>query len=154
MTTTRWLWVAALAACGGSSSKTPMPDAPSAPAMITISGTATSRSLSGTTPVSGAMVGAFKSDDTMVAMTTTDASGNYSLTVPTGGVALDGYVKASMSGYLDTYLYAPAPLTADFSMASINMLTPDNFNLLSTTLCDANQMTSMGTIPSRMIRCP
>lgn len=83
-------------------------------------------------------------------MTTTDAQGNYSLVVPTNGKPVDGFVKATKSGYMDTYLYAPAPLTADFSMASINMLTPNTFGLLSGTLCGVSQAT-MGTIAVEVI---
>src|SRR5262249_11059715 len=106
-------------------------DAPaSIPAMITISGTASSRDLSGNaTPVQGVAVAAYKKTDptTAVATATTDASGNYSLTVTTGGAPVDGYLKATKSGNTDTYLYPPAPLIADFTMGSINMLTPTTY---------------------------
>lgn len=128
-------------------------DAPNVAATIMISGTASERSLSGTTPVQGAMVAAYDSSDpnTVVAMTTTDASGNYSLMVPTMGKPVDGFVKAAKSGYMDTYLYAPAPLTADFGMASINMLTAQNFSLLQGALCNANQDTAKGTIAVEVV---
>jgi len=99
--------------------------------MITISGTAASKGLSGSMNESGVVIAAYKNSDenTVVAMTTTDASGNYSLTVPTDGVALDGYLKATKSGFIETYLYPPAPLTADFGSASINMITSGNRDL-------------------------
>lgn len=121
--------------------------------MITISGTATERSLSGTTPVQGATVAAYNSSDpsTVVVMTTTDASGNYSLSVPTNGKPIDGFVKSTKSGYVDTYLYSPIELTADFSMASINMLTPSNFMLLSGTLCAGSQDAAKGTIAVEVV---
>ncbi len=115
--------------------------------MITISGTATEHTLTGTSPVGGATVAAYSNaaPTTVVTMTTTDNSGNYSLTIPTMGKPVDGFVKASKSGYVDTYLYAPAPLTMDFTMASVNMLTTGNFGTLFT-LCGVSQDPSMGTI--------
>ncbi len=143
------MFVFVAAACGSSGGGSKTPDAPSnVPAMINISGTASERSLSGTTPVSGAVVAAYSNSapTTVVAMTTTDASGNYTLMVPTMGKPVDGFVKATKTGYMDTYLYAPAPLTADFSMASINMLTPNEFGLLSGTLCGVTQDAAKGTV--------
>lgn len=141
------------AACGGSSS-TPTVDTPTVASMITVSGTASERSLSGTNPVAGITVAAYSNaaPTTVVAMTTTDASGNYSLMVPTGGKPVDGFFKATKSGYVDTYLYAPAPITADFAGASLNMLTPSNFNLLSSTLCNANQDSAKGTIAVEVVQ--
>lgn len=130
-----------------------MPDAPPAPAMITISGQATARSLMGTAPVKNATIEAYKNSDqtTPVATTTTDMQGNFSLTISTGGVALDGYLKATASTYMDTYLYPPAPLTADFAGAAVNMLTPNNFSILSLTLCQSNQMTTEGAIAVEVV---
>ncbi len=143
----------ALAACGGGSGGKSVDAPPAVPAMLTISGTATERSLSGTTPVQGATVAAYDSSapSTVVTMTTTDAQGNYSLMVPTNGKPVDGFVKATKSGYMDTYLYAPAPLTMDFAMASINMLTPSNFDLLAGTLCGVTQDAAKGTIAVEVV---
>ncbi len=140
-----------LVACGGGSSK-PTVDAPTVPPMITVSGTATARDASGSTPLMGVTVGAYASsnESTAVATATSDAQGNFTLTIPTNGVALDGYVKATMSSYMDTYLYPPAPLSANFSGATVVMLTPSTFDLLANTLCNANQMTSMGTIAAEV----
>src|SRR5262249_21468741 len=72
--------------------------------------------------------------------------GNFSLVIPTMGAPIDGFIKATKTGYVDTYLYPPAPLIADFNMASVNMLTPSNFGLLSGTLCRATQDAAKGTI--------
>ena len=99
--------------------------------MITISGTATTTSITGqTSPASGVTVGAYKSSDetTAVASTTTDAQGAFSLMVPTNGVALDGFLKATKSGNVDTYLYPPAPLTADFTNAPVIVLTSGTYS--------------------------
>ncbi|MDQ3295793.1 MAG: hypothetical protein M3619_04355 [Myxococcota bacterium] len=108
------------------------PDAPSAPAMITLSGTATSRTAGGAQNVADAVIAAYRSSDeaTPVAMTTTAANGTFTLTVPTGGVALDGFLKATKAGFVVTYLYAPKPITADTAMLPINMLTTTNYEAL------------------------
>lgn len=102
--------------------------------MITISGTASEASPNGpATPLQGVTIAAYKNSDenTVVAMTTSDAQGNYSLTVPTNGAALDGFLLATDgNSYTPTYLYPPAPLTADFSNAPVIMLSSGNFSLL------------------------
>jgi hypothetical protein len=123
-------------------------DAATAPAMITVSGTATERSASGSNPRMGVMVAGYKNSDpnTPVVTAMTDASGNYSLVIPTGGVALDGFVKATFAGLIDTYLYPPRPLTADFASASINMVSQATLDTLSGTLCQRAQDSSMGLV--------
>jgi hypothetical protein len=105
---------------------------------ITVSGTATEQVISGTPkPAANIVVAAYanSNETTPVATTKADANGHFSLTVNTGGAALDGYLKASSdttnaptsAQYVDTYLYQPVPLTASFDGAAINMLTPGLF---------------------------
>lgn len=120
---------------------------PAAPAMITISGEATKRMGITETPATGAMVGAYKNSDpnTPIATATVDAAGMYSLTVETGGVAVDGYIKATLADYVDLYLYPPKPLTADFAGASLNIVNETTLNLLHG-ICKPNQDTAKGTI--------
>lgn len=116
--------------------------------MITIGGQANSRDASGSMPVAGAMVGAYRNDDpnTPVVMTTTDASGNYSLTVSTDGKPLDGFIKATATGLLDSYLYPPAPIVADYANASLNMISSDTLGLLSGVLCGSEQEATNGVV--------
>jgi hypothetical protein len=134
-----------LAACGDDGGATP--DALTAPPMITITGTATARSTS-SMPLEGVTIAAYRNgnDSTVVAMTTSAANGSYTLVVPTGGAALDGYLKGTFAGYLDSYLYAPAPIVADMDSASMNMITAGTRDLLANTICAANQMTTNGMI--------
>ncbi len=122
-------------------------DAPIAAQTITITGTASEVGISGSTPVEGVVVAAFanNAETTPVAMATTDAAGNYSLVISTNGVALDGFVKATKAGLVDTYLYPPTVLTADFAGASINMVAPSTFDLVST-VCQGQQDAANGTI--------
>src|SRR5688572_12981007 len=104
------LCAAACGGGGGSDDGTGMVDAPVAPAILTISGTATARSAGGSSPVDAATIAAYAAgnDTTPIAMTTTDASGNFSLVITTtAGQALNGYLKASKSGMVNTYLTTP-----------------------------------------------
>lgn len=142
------------AACGGGGGggdiDAQAPDAPvNVPLMITISGTATEPVPGGAPkPIEGATVGAFKATDetTPVVMTTTDAQGNYSLTIPTGGMPVDGFIKATSGGHVDVYLYAPAPLVADFSGASLNLLTTNLYGLVAVLCRENNQDAAKGLI--------
>lgn len=123
-------------------------DAPPAAQTIAISGTASQRSTDGSVPVEGATVAAYSSTDesTPLATGTTDANGSFTLTIDTHGVAVDGYLKSTMAGMVDTYWYPAGPLTADYADAGLNMIAPGTLDLLANTLCRANQDTAMGVI--------
>src|SRR5205814_9703661 len=69
-----------------------------------------------------------------------------SMVITTNGKPLDGFLKATLSGYVDTYLYAPKPIDADFASASINMVTSGTVSTVSGTLCGMNQDTAKGMI--------
>jgi hypothetical protein len=100
-----------------------------APASITVSGTVADF-LSG--PLVGASVYAFKTGTAAaIDSATTDAAGAFSMTVSTGGTPLNGYLKASKSGYIDTYAYPSAPLPASATI-SVPVVTSAEFNLLAT----------------------
>jgi hypothetical protein len=143
------LLLALVPACGDNSTvETPAPDAPPAVPMLSIGGTASQRSTSGAVPIEGVTVAAYANTDenTPVATATTDANGNFTLMIETNGVALQGYLKASMSGLVDTYWYPPGPLTNDYMDAGLNMIAPGTLDLLGNTLCRANLDTTKGVI--------
>ena len=124
-----------VAACGGGGdSPTGQQDAPVvAPTMLKLSGTAAEITASGRTPVGGVALSLFKgADTTPIATGASLADGTFSLTVTTDGTAVDGYLLAKKSGDKDTYLYPPAPLSADFNMATVLLLTQSNFDLAAT----------------------
>jgi hypothetical protein len=103
----------------------------SAPSTITVSGTVAEFGSSG---VAGARVDAFKTGTAgSIDSATTDAQGNFTMTVATGGVPLDGYVKASKTGYVDTYAYPSAPLPANTAI-TLTVVTPTEFNLLAASM--------------------
>lgn len=108
-------------------------DAPAnVPAMLTLSGTTSERGLSGTSNTAGVTITAYRvSDDMVLATATSDAQGTYALHVTTGGAAVDAYLKASKSGYVDIYLYPAQPYFADDTDGAINMMTPSNKDLLN-----------------------
>lgn len=98
---------------------------------ITVTGTVAEFGSSG---VVGARVDAFKTGTAgSIDSATTDAQGNFTLTIPTGGVPLDGYIKASKTGYVDTYAYPSAPLPANASI-TLTVVTPSEFNLLAASM--------------------
>ena len=150
MRTTLILALFWFAACGddGGGGGGGSADAPTAPAMITVSGTATKREGISSSPAAGVMVAAYKNSDpnTAVATTMTDAQGMYSIMIPTGGVAVDGYLKATLASFLDTYLYPPKPLAADFANASLNIVNQGTVDTLSGTLCQRAQDAGMGLV--------
>jgi len=139
------LLLVALAACGGSDDKSANVDAPSGGSVdapsgpgpggggstITITGTAVERTATAMKPVSGATIAAYQNgnDATPVVTTTSMADGTFSLSVPASGGPLDGYLKATKTDLKDTYLYPPAPISAD-TVAPVNMISPDTLNLL------------------------
>jgi len=145
----------ALAACGGSSSSggsdgntggSGQHDAPPAPAMVTFSGTVSEKP-SGKL-LAGVTLGAYgEGSSTPVATATTDANGAFTMTIPTGGTALQGYVKATLSGYLDVYLYPPTAVGSDTTGVTVYMVTQDTLDLLSgNSFCKDPQNAAKGLI--------
>jgi hypothetical protein len=141
------LLLTSIVGCGGDDGMTtPADAAPMVPAHIMVSGTAKSAGI-GSGPLAGVAISAYSNTDeaTAVATATTDQSGNYTLDVTTNGHALDGYIKASIASYLDTYLYAPAPLSADYAGASMNLVTESTLETLSS-LCHHGITNAMGVV--------
>ncbi len=138
-----------LAACGddgGGGGSDGGADAPPVATNVKVTGTASEVSISGRVPTAGVMVSAFKEGETTaVVSTTTDASGNYSLVIPTNGTALDGYLIGKLAGRKDTYLYPPRPIAADLSSATVLLLTQSNFDTAAT-LAQATQSPGSGWI--------
>jgi hypothetical protein len=119
---------------GGADAKHFLDAPPTMASMITVSGTATARDMNGATPLAGVTIEGFRNSDeaNAIAVTTTDAQGNFSLTIQTNGESLDGFLKAIKTGYLDTYLYPPYPLMMDYGMAPVIMVTQSTYDTLDT----------------------
>jgi hypothetical protein len=102
------------------------------PDTITISGQAIVQDQTTETPQSGVAISVYATGDdtTALATATTDGSGNYSVTLTTNGQAIDGYIKATKSGLMDTYVYPPAPMQSDSSTATASMISSSNYSEL------------------------
>lgn len=135
-----------LVACGGDDGGGSV-DAPVAPSMLTLSGNASSIGISGSTPEADVAITLYKaSDDSVLGTTTTDASGNFSITQTTDGTAVDGYLKATKASFKDTYLYPPGPLSADFAGATVLLLTPGTWDSVNSTLLGETQEAGHGWV--------
>lgn len=108
-------------------------DAPPAAVMVTISGTVVERTSGGSSPEADVTIAAYRSSDenTALATTTSDAQGNFSLTISTNGEGIVGFLKASKTGFTTVYLYPHRPVTEDLAMVPLNMLSESTFNLLA-----------------------
>jgi len=58
--------------------------------------------------------------------------GAYSFMLATSSVPIDGYLQASKSGFIDSYLYPPFPLAVDTLNADPLLITPGTLSLLGT----------------------
>jgi hypothetical protein len=116
-------------------------------ATVMISGVASERSQSGATLLPGVTIVAYRNADenTPIAMTTSDAQGNYTLVIQTMGESVDGFLKATKQGYKETYLYPPYPIAMDFNMASVIMVTQNTYDTLSN-ITASNQQPGKGLI--------
>ena len=107
-----------IAACGEDSSgpaegfgcvDDPLPT--TAPSLVTVNGQIFANALS-PGPVSNAIVIAFRvgapGTDTL-AFDTSLTSGHYAVSIATGGTPVNGYLKVTHSGQLDTYAYPSRP---------------------------------------------
>ena len=120
---------------------------PTSTVEVTVTGKATAQDAQGSMPLAGVTITAYRNADetTPIGMTMTDANGDYSITVQTHGESIDGFLQATLTGYLDTYLYPPYPLTMDFSNASIIMVTQGTYEALSN-LTQSDQQAGNGLI--------
>jgi len=135
-----------LAACGDDGGGSGGVDATPIPAMVTVNGVTSTVGLGGRSPEPGVLVAAYREGEPgIVAMTTSAADGTYSLSLPTNGVALDGYLLGTKSGMKDNYLYPPRPLTGDIASAPVLMVTQGIFDTLGT-LAGVSQESTNGFI--------
>ncbi len=104
---------------------------------IAVSGTVNEVSMSGLSPLAGAVVKACKGDCTdanLLATATpnpTDDTGNFTTgQIATNGTAIDGYLLITKSTHWPTRIYPFAPLTGNLSGAPTAMLTQQVIDLL------------------------
>jgi len=128
------LGIAALiAACGGDSGgpaagfecvNDALPT--TAPAVVQVDGQILGNALS-PGPISGAIVTAFKTGVAeSLAVDTSNTPGFYAVSIATGGTPVNGYLRATHSGQVDTYAYPARPLAANLTT---NVLMPTQSEL-------------------------
>ena len=152
------LLVSCLMACGGGDDDaggdgdgdgdgtTDAAPGPDAPATVMITGVAQTIMGTATAPLAGATIEGFaRAGGAALGSTTSGADGTYTLTLTTGGAAIDGYLKGSSSGRLDTYLYPPRPVAADTTGATMLIINQATLNLLGG-LAGTTQQASKGFI--------
>jgi len=97
-----------------------------APALIQVDGQILGNALS-PGPISGAIVTAFKIGVAeSLAVDTSNTPGFYALSITTGGTPVNGYLRATHSGQVDTYAYPARPLAGPLTT---NVLMPTQSEL-------------------------
>ncbi len=129
------LLLTATAACGDSSGPAPgfeclgAPLPTTAPATVTVSGQILQNALS-PTALGNAIIDAFRTGNpTALATDTSNTPGFYSLSISTGGAPVDGYLRVTHSGQVDTYAYPSRPLFVDL-MTNVLMPTSNELAFL------------------------
>jgi hypothetical protein len=140
-----------IAACGSDSST---PDTAfaclgaalptTAPATITVSGQTKANALA-PTALAGAVVVASRTGTDTLAADTSDTPGFYSLSIPTGGTPVDGFIRVTKSSYLPTYAYPSRPLAAPLTNNNVLAITSIEFGILGTAV-DESQTAGNGFI--------
>lgn len=92
-----------------------LPFQTTAPSVITIDGTAADLGTGVT--ANGEMVIGTRADQTESFRATTDSLGAFSVDVPTGGVAIDGFVQLAAGTYVPSFYYPGHPFVADSTIA-------------------------------------
>ena len=97
-----------------------------APALVAVNGSIRANFLS-PGPVSNAIITAYRigAPDTIASDTST-TPGDYAVSITTGGTPVNGYLKVTHSGQLDTYAYPSRPLAANLTT---NVLMPTQSEL-------------------------
>jgi hypothetical protein len=102
----------------------------SAPATITITGQTFDEGQTAT-PLGGVAVAAFSRSGTMLAMTTSDSMGNFTLSIATLGAPVDGYLRGTKSGYRETNVWPAVPWSASTNVGEVALLQPLTETLLA-----------------------
>ena len=120
-----------------------------APASITLGGQTTDYSGAG---LAGVDLQADNSSGTGIGMTTSGSGGAFMLTVATGGGPIAGFLEASMSGDMTTYVFPPTPLASDEPNLVIPVVTPIQFVLLAE-VAGQSQASTNGAIAVQVEDC-
>jgi hypothetical protein len=105
------------------------------------------------TPVDAVTLQAFAGGSaTPIATTTSNATGAFTFDLSTGGTPVDGFIQGSKAGFIDTFYYAPAPVAASTSRATILMSTPAAFSTIAA-IAQVVPDPTMGTVVIGVVNC-
>jgi len=116
---------------------------------VAISGTASKLSGLSTTKAAGVLVEAYATGNgTPVTSDTSASDGTFSMSVTTGGTPLDGYLKATLSGELDYYVFPATPIAASIANVPVLMLSASDLDTVETLagVTPANDPNSVGLV--------
>jgi len=121
-----------------------------APATVTVSGIVVAPDQ---TPVDAVALDAFVgASATPAATTTSNATGAFTFDLSTGGTPVDGFIQGSKAGFIDTFYYAPVPLAASTTRATILISTPSTFSTIAA-LAQVVPDPTMGTVVIGVVNC-
>jgi hypothetical protein len=101
-----------------------------APATINVTGRITQNAVA-PTALAGAEVVASTGTNTLAA-DTTDTPGSYALAIATGGTPVNGFLRVTKSGFIQTYAYPARPFAADSANNTVLAITSNELGLLGT----------------------
>jgi hypothetical protein len=122
-----------------------------APNPISVSGNTFTLTLGGTQALAGTPVALFVGAS-MIASASANGSGAFTMNVPTNGAPVDGFLRAQSGGYLDTYLYPPAPLAESTTAAQMLLLDSSTFGTLQS-LAGVTQQSGKGFVIVLVLDC-
>ncbi len=118
---------------------------------LPVGGTVQSFGSSGVEPLSGVLVQAFRLDDSLVASTTTDAQGKFSLSITTGGVPFNGYLFMTRADLVPASVYWSKPLTS--ATTSTPFMLNSGTETLLYQLADSTANPNDGTVAFSVADC-
>jgi hypothetical protein len=124
-----------------------MPDGAEVPATVMISGTTNRLAAQTTEPIAGVLVEYYDASGTPRATMSSDAAGAFTLTIPTQGAPLDGYLRASdpSQSVITLNTYFSRPLVADAAGYTLGLFTDEVMGQLAS-FCSAQHGAAFAVI--------
>lgn len=137
-----------------SCSGVPVPD--TVPEIIKVAGTVFEPGIPGVTsnePLEGVVIRAFEvGQNQELARAVSQEDGSFELLTSTEGVPKQAYLVATKSGYLETRLYPPRPVTADVEGFELPLFDPSKRSLLEER-AEVDQDESLGLAIAGVVDC-
>lgn len=116
---------------------------------IAVSGRSKELTLNGTEDLAAVAITAYQiypaAPDEALDSTTSAENGDFSLSLMSGDVPIDGYLVGTKADYLDVRVYPPQPIYEDLSAAPVTLITPASMSLIAS-ISGVSLMSEMGVI--------